>query len=275
MTWSIDESEGLAERPADAVLSAAEFLLLWRLERKVHGLMAGIDDLNAAVRDLQTQVTAENAELEQVAAALQASVGQIAQLQAQIAAGDGVTDADLETLAQTIAGVAQSAAAATANAAAPAPAAPSDPGAPAPDPSAPEPSAPAPDPSAPAPDPAPVTDGGTAAPDPAAPPAGSDPAGEPAPAAPSDPSGSGPIERPAASQSVYTFDGDASTVDSTVWPSTGLETTDDPPKLLFYYSGDTSPGDTNGDGVASAWHLYTGSVQAVEAPADPSAGGEA
>lgn len=65
-------------------------------------------------------------------------------------------------------------------------------------------------------------------------------------------------------QSVYVFDGDPSTVDATVWPSSGFETAEAVPRQLFYYSGDTA-GTTNGDGQAGLWHVYTGPVQATGA----------
>lgn len=64
-----------------------------------------------------------------------------------------------------------------------------------------------------------------------------------------------------AKQSVYTFDGDPTTVDTTLWVITQEETTDVPPKRLYTYTGDTAPGDAKGDGIGGVWHHYTGPVQ--------------
>lgn len=228
----IHELGGDRDDRSDEELDRLSLALAYVVAEILEVVMAGIDDLNAAVQQLQASVTAENTELANVASNLQTATQQLADLQAQVAATGNVSAQDLEDLATTITGVAQSASAAVSAAQAPA--------------------APAGGTAAPA---------GGSAPDPTA--------GGAAPSGGASPSASEPT------QSVYTFDGDPSTVDATVWPSSGFETTDTPPKLLFYYSGDTgdTPGATNGDGVAGAWHLYTGAVQPVQAAAaDPSAG---
>lgn len=68
----------------------------------------------------------------------------------------------------------------------------------------------------------------------------------------------------AAEQSLYTFSGDPSTVDASVWPASGLETAESTPRLLYTNSGDTAPGDTNGNGADDgAWVLYDGPTQPV------------
>jgi hypothetical protein len=64
--------------------------------------------------------------------------------------------------------------------------------------------------------------------------------------------------------SVYTFGGDASTVDGTQWILTTEETTDVPPKALYTFAGDLVLGDTLGNGLdGGLWVLYTGSVVPV------------
>jgi hypothetical protein len=72
-----------------------------------------------------------------------------------------------------------------------------------------------------------------------------------------------PAPAPAAAEpSLYTFSGDPSTIDATVWPASGLETAESTPRLLYTNSGDTAPGDTNGNGAdGGAWVLYDGPTQ--------------
>lgn len=70
-----------------------------------------------------------------------------------------------------------------------------------------------------------------------------------------------------ATVSVYTFDGDPSTVDVAQWTKANIETTDTPPKSLYFYGGDTAPGMAAGDGLGGVWHLYSGATQPVTAPA--------
>lgn len=80
----------------------------------------------------------------------------------------------------------------------------------------------------------------------------------PAPAPTPTPTPAGPTK------SVYTFSGDPTTIDATVWSASGFETTETPPRLLYYFSGDTAPGDTNGNGQdGGAWVVYTGPTQAA------------
>lgn len=169
-----------------ALRRMSERELLHLIVERLEDGMAGIDDLRGAVTDLSAKVSGESAELGQVVTGLQNATAQIAALQAQLAGGSTVTEADLEALTQSIAQVAQGAADATSAAV-----------------------------------------------------AGTQP---PAPA----------------QRSVYTTDGDPSAVDATSWPGTGLQTTESPPRPVFFYAGDTSPGDKNGDGVGGVWHLYTG-----------------
>lgn len=57
-------------------------------------------------------------------------------------------------------------------------------------------------------------------------------------------------------KAVYTFDGDPATVDHAEWPDASQKTGDGAP--LFYFSGDTAPGDAKGDGAGGGWHHYSG-----------------
>jgi hypothetical protein len=223
-------------------------------------IMAGIDDLNASIADLQTQVSAENAAVGTLVTELQGVEAQLAALQASGA--DAVTDQQLEDLATQIAAVSASASAAVAAIPA-APAASSGDTTP-----------PAGDTTAPADGGTTAPAGGDASPDPSA---GTD-AGStdapPADTAPTDTTGDGTapadgstVEAPA--RSVYTFDGDVSTIDPNVWASAGVVT--DTGEALYFYSGDTDPGDVKGDGLANAWHVYAG-VQSAPPVADPAPG---
>jgi hypothetical protein len=83
----------------------------------------------------------------------------------------------------------------------------------------------------------------------------------PPPPPPPAPSPTGPT------QSVYTFDGDPTTVDTSQWVLTEWETTETPPRRLYLYTGDHNPGDKNGDGLGGVWHVYEGATQQVQAPA--------
>lgn len=86
------------------------------------------------------------------------------------------------------------------------------------------------------------------------------------PAAPTDPTDPGtPTTDPGApaaptedDRSLYTFDGDPGTVDPSVWPTAPYTTPDG--AQLYYYSGDTAAGQSNGDGLAGQWHVYVGST---------------
>lgn len=94
---------------------------------------------------------------------------------------------------------------------------------------------------------------------------------DPSPApAPADPAPAEPVEAaaPQPSKTVYTFAGDPSQVDPGAWPASGFETTEPTPQLLYYFSGDTAPGQANGNGLSGGqWVAYTGAVQAVAAAA--------
>lgn len=83
------------------------------------------------------------------------------------------------------------------------------------------------------------------------------------PNAPKEEETSGETNKP--TKSVYVFTGDAEP-DLTEWTPSGFETTDTPPVALFYFNGDSGPGETNGQGIG-AWALYTGSTKAVPASA--------
>lgn len=80
-----------------------------------------------------------------------------------------------------------------------------------------------------------------------------------------------PTTAPAAqaTQPVYTYAG--TTADTTVWPESGFQTTEEPPRLLYYYTGDVAnsgqTGTANGNGAdGGLWQVYTGPVQPVSAP---------
>lgn len=204
-----------------------------------------LDALRAAVGDLQTAAQDEHNELDAVVQQLGQVEGALSSLQTQVAQGGGVSQADIDAVASQVSGVASAARSAVESAKSSAAVAGSGGTTPAPTGGTP---APTPAPTAPAPT------GGTPAP-------------APTPASPTSPAPSAP----AAEQSVYVFDGDPSTVDTTVWPSSGLETQEATPRPLFHYSSDVNPGETNGDGVGGVWHVYTGPTQ----PASTAAGGEA
>jgi hypothetical protein len=61
----------------------------------------------------------------------------------------------------------------------------------------------------------------------------------------------------------YTFDGDPSGVDASMWPPTGLETTEAPSRLLYNYRDDQPGGPATADGMNGQWHEYTGPTQPV------------
>jgi len=72
------------------------------------------------------------------------------------------------------------------------------------------------------------------------------------PVAPTVPSPS-PVETVARTE--YTFDGDPTTVDAATWPLAPDKTPEGKP--LYYYAGDTAPGDARGDGQGGGiWHIY-------------------
>lgn len=213
--------------------------------------MAAIDDLRTAVADLTTAAQAEHDELDAVVSALGNVEGQLTQLQTQISQGGGVAASDLDAVTQSVSGIAaaarQAVESAKANPAVGSAGGAGGGGAPAP---------------APAPGPAPAPDPGTApAPAPAPDPGAPTPAPAPAPAPGPEPSA------PASDRPVYVFAGDVSTVDSTVWPSAGIETAEPTPRPLFHYSGDTQNPDgswtSSGDGVGGVWQRYTGPTQPV------------
>ena len=88
------------------------------------------------------------------------------------------------------------------------------------------------------------------------------------PDAPATPPTPDPTTEPAAAaeptKAVYTFSGDPSQIDPGAWPASGFETAEATPRLLYYFSGDTQPGQSNGNGLTGgAWQLYTAPVQAV------------
>lgn len=75
---------------------------------------------------------------------------------------------------------------------------------------------------------------------------------------------------PTAERSLYTFDGDPSVVNAVEWPRAPFTTPDGKP--LFYFSGDTVPGQVNGDGVNGQWHHYTGPTVTAAAPGNAAPG---
>lgn len=73
-------------------------------------------------------------------------------------------------------------------------------------------------------------------------------------------------DQPKPTKTVYEFNGQG-TPDASVWPPSGFETVPgegETAKPLYYFSGDTSPTDTNGQGQAG-WTVYTGAIQPVPA----------
>lgn len=70
----------------------------------------------------------------------------------------------------------------------------------------------------------------------------------------------GPVE---SGLSLYTYDGQPGSENPAEWPPTDLVTTDTPPRPLFTFSGDTAPGQANGDGLNGQWHVYTEATQPV------------
>lgn len=65
---------------------------------------------------------------------------------------------------------------------------------------------------------------------------------------------------PALTKTAYIYSGSGEP-DPAVWPSTGYETTGEPPQLLYYYVNDINPGDANGIGLDGVWTVYTGAIQ--------------
>jgi len=74
----------------------------------------------------------------------------------------------------------------------------------------------------------------------------------------------------APARTLYTFDGDASTVDHAEWPTAAFVTADG--KALYYFKDDVAPGDAKGDAVGGVWHRYTGATNPAPTPA-PTDGG--
>jgi len=73
-----------------------------------------------------------------------------------------------------------------------------------------------------------------------------------APAAPASPAAPATPAQPAAPhKTLYTFDGDLSTVDHTEWPAAGTSADG---KALYTFAGDTAPGDVKGS--SGPWHQY-------------------
>ena len=83
---------------------------------------------------------------------------------------------------------------------------------------------------------------------------------------PAPPAPPAPDPTPIVATSLYTFSGDPTTIDATVWRLAAVETDAVPPVPLYTYSGDTAPGEANGNGLdGGAWALYTGTTQPVVA----------
>lgn len=106
---SLERLRELAELHYETSERELLFLIICSQEE----IMAGIDDLRTNIATLEANSTAENTELADIVTALQSAQTSIAALQATVAAGGAVTDADLETVAQSVATVAAGAAAAT------------------------------------------------------------------------------------------------------------------------------------------------------------------
>jgi hypothetical protein len=217
--------------------------ILLELVRRQEDGMAAIDDLRAAVEDLQSNVSAEGQALSGVAQQLTQAEQQLTAL--QTAGVDNIAEQDLEAITATIAGVAQQAQAAVANlntTGGVAPALPTDPG---------------------------TVDPGTGAPvDPGT-------AGTPTdPVAPTDPTAGSPVDPTAtdpaggvavsADRTLYVTTNDPATIDPATWPAAPVETSDDPPRQLYFFAGDTDAGQTNGSSVAG-FEVYDGATQSTVA----------
>lgn len=133
--------------------------------------------------------------------------------------------------------------------------------------------APVSDPAAPVADPAaPVADPGAGPTDPTGTSTPADPAGGAAPAGGvTDPTATAPTGVSVNERAVYTFSGDPATIDPTTWPAAPVQTEDSPPKQLYYFAGDSEPGEQNGAGVAG-WEVYSGSTQPTVAATSASVG---
>lgn len=71
-------------------------------------------------------------------------------------------------------------------------------------------------------------------------------------------------------QPVYTYSG-GDTPDASVWPPSGFETDEQPPRPLYYYGGDApnsgQQGAASGDGAADgAWSVWTGNAVSINQP---------
>lgn len=192
------------------LLEAIADAVLWIADQQEDIRMA-LQDLQDAVTELETAEAAEEATLGELVTELKDATDQIASLQAQLAAGNPVSEQDLEDLTNRVAAVTDKANAAVTAAGTQ----------PAPEPPGPD------EPPAPGPEP------------------------EPAP------------DAPTAERSVYTFDGDPSTIDPQTWTLAQVQTTDEPARPLYLFAGDTAPGDVGGDGVQGLFHVYTGALAPV------------
>lgn len=76
--------------------------------------------------------------------------------------------------------------------------------------------------------------------------------------APTDATGGGTTAAVVPTEYLSTLD--PATIDLSVWPLSVNETTEEPPRLLYTYTGDTNPGDQNGATVAG-FEVYTGPTQ--------------
>jgi len=94
-----------------------------------------------------------------------------------------------------------------------------------------------------------------------APPVSSTPPTTDAP--PTTPPAPTPASPPAVDRTEYTFDGDPTAVNMTEWPPLESRTADG--KQLYWYAGDTAPGDAKGDGQGGLWHRYTPLIAAAPA----------
>jgi hypothetical protein len=279
IVWGVSSND---MRAAIDLTGMTKRQMLVELVERMEDQMAAIDDLRAAVQGVQDASASEHAELGAVVDQLGTVTSQLSDLQATVAAGGGVTEADLEGVATTLTGIAQSAQTAVQAAkdattpggvtppagtttpaeAAGAPGAagggdaggqinPIDPGTAAPMGST---------------DPAPV-----AAPQGATPadPTGAAPVGGSA----LDPSASAPTGMQVDDRTRYVSPGDASQLDPTTWPSAPVQTTEDAPRQLYYFAGDTEVGQQNGAGVAGM-EVWEGETQPTVAAgaADEGAG---
>lgn len=227
-------------------------ILMWLVQRS-EDEMAAIDGLRASVSDLKAAADAEHAELSSVVTELGTVEAQLTDLQGKVAAGGGVTEAELADVTQSITAVSQAAKSAVESAKTdpavvsgeqPSPATPA---------TAPEPTGGTP--ADPAVAVAPAADSGDAPASPAVDPNTPVPEG-----APTDPTTTAPTGVSVDERTVYTTSLDPTLISTATWPLAPVQTDETPPRQLYYFAGDQVSGEANGANVAG-WEQYGGATQ--------------